>query len=227
MVEQTLSCTQLPSGTMLLHRFSVKPRHLDDYLEIWPREVRVRWRHGYTVHRAFVETDAEPKFTWLYSHPDPYAGQSALHADPEAAEVDKLKANHVFRNVKIRPVRAEVLTDPDPARMAERIAIMRRYSITGSWSEFLNIWRRIVPVREKYGFHCLFAVADEPEDMFTWAFDFAGPFDDFAAAQRPYYRDPQRVALREVFDYMADYTIHPARQLPIPAPPPPDEGSPC
>ena len=45
---------------------------------------------------------------------------------------------------------------------------------------------------------------------FTWAFDFDG---DFADSQRDYYRDPNRVRLREVFHYMADYSIHPARQL--------------
>lgn len=62
-----------------------------------------------------VVTDAEPKVTWLYSHPDPVAGEAALGAD--------------------------------------------------------------------------------------------------RAAQRDYYRDPERVALRGVFDHMADYSIHPATQL--------------
>jgi hypothetical protein len=211
---------------MLLHRFSVKPRHVEDYLAIWRREVRVRQRHGYTVHRAFVETDAEPKFTWLYSHRDPVPAQEAVLDDPETAELDALKANHVFRNVTIRPVRVEALTVPDADNIDQRIAIMRRYSITGSWAEFLAIWRQIVPLREKHGFRCLFAVADEPENMFTWAFDFDGRFDDFAQAQRPYYQDPRRVALRGVFDYMADYTIHPATQLQVPSPPD-HEGSTC
>ena len=72
---------------------------------------------------------------------------------------------------------------------------------------------RIVPVREQYGFRCLFAVRDEPTDMFTWAFDFAGSWEEFPAAQRPYYHDPARVDLRGVFNFMADYSIHPARQL--------------
>ena len=219
MARQALPRTQPQPGTMLLHRFSVKPHHLDDYLDIWPSEVRVLQRHGYTVHRAFVETNAEPKFTWLYSHPDPDIAQVAVQTDRETAELDALKADHVFRNVKIRPVRVEALSEADPASTDDRIAIMRRYSITGSWSEFLDVWRRIVPVREKYGFRCLFAVADQPEDMFTWAFDFDGRFEDFPQAQRPYYHDPERVALRKVFDYMADYTINPAAQLPIPAPP--------
>lgn len=216
MGDQPLPRTQSPPGTMLLHRFSVKPHHLDDYLEIWPREAKVRQRHGYTVHRAFFETNAEPKFTWLYSHLDPDAAQAAVQTDPETIGLDARKANHVFRNVKIRPVRVEALTQLDPTSAERRLAIMRRYSITGSWSEFLDLWRRIVLVREKHGFRCLFAVTDEPENMFTWAFDFDGRFEDFPMAQRPYYRDPERTALRGVFDYMADYTINPATQLPIP-----------
>lgn len=68
-------------------------------------------------------------------------------------------------------------------------------------------------LRERYGFRCLFAVADEPKDQFTWAFDFERDWDDFAAVQRPYYADPKRVALRRVFDYMADYGLDPARRL--------------
>jgi hypothetical protein len=197
----------------LLHRFTVKPHHLDAYLAIWPDEVDVRRRHGFEVHRAFVETDAEPKVTWLYSHPNAAAGEAAVQADPQALEIEARKAGHVFRNVKVRPVRVEVLNPPGDL---SRTAIMRRYSIVGSWTEFLAVWRRVVKVRARYGFDCLFAVADEPENMFTWAFGFDGEWADFREAQRPYYADRDRVALRGVFDYMADYDIHPARQLPLP-----------
>jgi len=206
-----------PDEQMILHRFSVRPHHLDAYLDhLWPTELAIRAEHGYTSHRAFVETDAEPKLTWLYSHPDPQAGERAVRDDPRTAELAGLKAPHVFRNLRVRPVRVERLTHATAASAGDRIAIMRRYSITGSWDEFLAVWRRIVPVRERYGFRCLFAVADEPQDMFTWAFDFAGTWEDFPAAQRPYYHDPARVELRGVFDYMADYAIHPARQLLLP-----------
>lgn len=195
-----------------LHRFTVKPGHLDTWLEIWPDEVALRRRHGFTVHRGFVETDAEPKVSWLYSHPELDAAQAAIAADPEFAELVRRKAGHVFGNATIRPVEVEVMTESgDPPRTA----IMRRYSITGSWDEFLGIWRRIVPVRERYRFPCLFAVVDRPKDMFTWAFGFDGAWEDFAEAQRPYYHDPERVVLRGVFDYLADYAIHPARQLPL------------
>ena len=199
---------------MLLHRFTVKPRHLDTYLQLWPEEVALHRQAGFEMHRAFVETDAEPKLTWLYSHPQGMAAVDALHANPDFTRLRAQTAPHVFRNLTIRPVDVEVMTT---ATNLSLLAIMRRYSITGSWAEFLTIWRRIVPVRQRHGYPCLFAVADQPTNTFTWAFGFDGVWDDFPSGQQAYYRDPDRVALRQVFDYMADYSIHPARQLPIPA----------
>ncbi len=200
-------------GQVLLRRFSIKPHHLDVYLALLPQEVDGYTRAGFTTHRILLETHAEPKITWVYSHPDVLAGEARVGADPEMSAVLADEAPHVFKNLVVRNVRVERLTHPTPASMAGRIAILRRYSITGSWEEFLAIWRRIVEVRESYGFRCLFAVSDEPHDMFTWAFDFAGDWVDFPAAQRGYYHDPDRVALRGVFDYMADYSIAPAEQL--------------
>ncbi|MFZ2165246.1 MAG: hypothetical protein WAV45_07260 [Propionibacteriaceae bacterium] len=198
---------------MLLHRFTVKPGHLDAYLALWPDEVALRRRHGFDFRRAFVETDAEPKMTWLYAHPDESAGLASLAADPDHHALQDATAPHVFRNATIRPVDVEILTE---SADLGRLAIMRRYAITGSWDDFLAIWRRIVPVRERHGNECLFAVADRPTNMFTWAFGFGGDWSDFPESQRAYYRDPERVALRGVFDYMADYAIHPARQLALP-----------
>lgn len=55
--------------------------------------------HRLTVRRAFVETDAEPKFTWLYSHPDAAAGTASYAADPDAAALADEAAPHVFHNV--------------------------------------------------------------------------------------------------------------------------------
>jgi L-rhamnose mutarotase len=201
-----------PHAQTYLHRHSVKPGHLDAWRPLLPRVVALWSRHGVTTHRLFLETQAEPKLTWLYECDDrDQVAQAA--ADPECAELDQLLAPHVFRNVTVRPVAVERLTHASPASVEGRIAIMRRYAITGSWDEFLAIWGEIVAVREQYGFRCLFAVADRPKDMFTWAFDFAGAWEDFPAAQRPYYQDPRRVALRHVFDYMADYAITPAEQI--------------
>lgn len=202
--------------TLLLRRFTVRPRHLDAYLPLWREEVALRERHGYVTHRAFVETDAEPKLSWLLSHEDPAAGAAALGADPATIALAERAAPHVFRNLVERPVRPELLPGPgEPGGPGEavRTVVMRRYAITGSWAEFLEVWRRIVLVRERHGFPCLFAVADEPHDMFTWAFGMDADWADLRAAQRGYYEDPARVALRGVFDYMADYDLHPAHEL--------------
>ncbi|WP_028708134.1 hypothetical protein [Propionicicella superfundia] len=196
-----------------LRRFSIKPHHLDAYLELLPRHVDVRARAGWTTHRLLLETQAEPKLTWVASHPTPVLGDRAVRADPATSDLDALTAPHVFRNEVVRPVRVERLTHATPESVRGRIAILRRYAITNEWGGFLDIWRRIADVRDAYGFRCLFAVADEPKDMFTWSFDFAGDFADFPAAQREYYHDPARIALRGVFDYMADYAITPAEQL--------------
>lgn len=196
---------------MLLHRFSIRPRHLDAWLELWPREVELRARHGFVHHRAYLQEHAEPKLTWLYSHPDPPAGEASWVKDPDVADVKAASAQHVFGNLVIRRVRAELLADISP--VPGRTVCLRRYSIVGDWQEFLAIWRQIVEVRERHGFRCLFAVADEPHDLFTWAFDFEGSWDDLATVQRPYYADPERVALRGVFDYMADYSLDAAQAL--------------
>jgi hypothetical protein len=196
-----------------LHRFSIRPRHLDAYLEVWPLEVRLRQRHGFVHLQAYLSEHAEPKLTWLHSHRDPAAGEAAWAADLEVAELRERAAPHVFGNLLIRPVRVELLDDrpDDPTRTV----CLRRYRIVGEWTAFLAIWRRIVEVRERHGFRCLFAVSDEQTDTFTWAFDFAGNWADFAELQRPYYADPERVELRGVFDYMADYSLDPARRLQV------------
>ena len=197
--------------TMFLHRVSIRPRHLDAWLALWPAEVALRRRHGFVPHQGYLQEHAEPKLTWLYSHPDPAAARLAWDADPDVTAHRSALAPHVFGNLLLRPVRTELLADRP--ELPGRTVCLRRYSIVGEWSEFLAIWRRIVEVRERYGFRCLFAVADEPKDQFTWAFDFAGDWDGFAEAQRPYYADPERVALRRVFDYLADYSLDPARRL--------------
>ncbi len=202
-----------PSHQAVLHRHSIKPGHLDYWLQLWPDQVALWRRHGFVSHRAFLQEHAEPKLTWLYSHPAPSEGAAWLIADPEWRDLGERLAPHVFRNDLVRHVRVEQVTTATAESAAGRIAILRRYSIVGSWQEFLAIWRRIVPLREEHGFRCLFAVADEAKDMFTWAFDFGGEWEHFQEAQRPYYRDPARVALRGVFDYMADYSVDPARQL--------------
>lgn len=197
----------------LLHRHSIKPGHLDAWLAAWPEQVQLRRRHGFAPLQAYLQEHAEPKLTWLYSHPDPDAGAAALASDPESVALQARLAPHVFGNLVIRPVTPELLRERPEA--PDRTVCLRRYSIVGDWTRFLAIWRRIVDVREKHGFRCLFAVADQPKDLFTWAFDFAGQWADFGALQRDYYQDPDRAALRGVFDFMADYSLDPARRLPL------------
>ena len=55
---------------MFLHRVSIRPRHLDDWLATWPQQLHDLQRHGFTHHQAYLQEHAEPKLTWLYSHPD-------------------------------------------------------------------------------------------------------------------------------------------------------------
>lgn len=197
--------------TTWLHRFSVRPQHLEAYLDLWPGELALRAGHGFSVRRAFMQVHAEPKLTYLYEHDDPGANETYEGSDDVRALRGEA-APDVFRNTLVRPVRVEHMTPP-AAAPEPRIAILRRYSIVGDWQDFLATWRRIVPIRERYGFRCLFAVADEPKDMFTWAFDFAGTWAELPAAQQPYYADPERAALRKVFDHMADYAVDPATIL--------------
>ncbi|MGA4670257.1 hypothetical protein ACPCG0_10770 [Propionibacteriaceae bacterium Y1923] len=194
----------------------MRPRHVEDWHSQFIQAVGVRQRHGFTTHRVFVETDAEPKVTWIYSHPDPTTAEQNLHADPRYTEVAEALAPHVFKNCLIRDVDIEALTHAAPGELEGqdgRIAIMRRYTIVGDWDEFLGLWRRIVPLRERHGFRCLFAAVDREHHTFTWAIDFQGTWEEFPAGQRDYYCDPDRKELRRVFDYMADYSLHPARMM--------------
>lgn len=211
-----------PDRTLLLHRVNIKPGHLDAWRELWPEEVALFAEHGLASEGAFLETHAEPKLTWLYSTSGAsHRALAELHADGRFADLEQRRRRHVFGNLVVRPVRPEVMAIPasDAATLAaerDRTVVMRRYSIVNGWPDFLDIWRRIAPLRERHGFRVLFAVADEPHDLFTWAFDYQGNWEDFPAAQRDYYHDPERVALRGVFDHMADYTITPAQRLALP-----------
>lgn len=191
-----------------LERFCAKPGHLEQFEPLLAARLARETELGVETRQVYLETHAEPKITRIFQAPPVVVEQ--LPIDPELAELATATAPHVFRNRTCREVGVELITEPVAG--AQRLAILRRYSITGDWDEFLSIWRRIVPVRAQYGFNPLFAVADRAHDMFTWAFDFGGVWADFPAAQRPYYRDPARVELRGVFDYLADYAITPAKQ---------------
>lgn len=205
-----------PVGQTTLHRYTVRPRHLELWHDQFIQAVGLRKSHGFTTHRVFVETDAEPKVTWIYSHPDPIAAEKKLRDDPRAAKVADAMAPHVFNNLNVRQVDLETMTHASHGELEGqdgRIAIVRRYDIVGDFDDFLGLWRRIVPLRERHGFRCLFAVSDREASTFTWAIDFRGSWDQFPAGQRSYYRDPERKELSTVFDHMADYSLHPARMV--------------
>ncbi|MGA4507779.1 hypothetical protein ACQB6R_01950 [Propionibacteriaceae bacterium G1746] len=205
-----------PVGDTTLHRYTVRPRHMPQWHDQFIQSVGLRASHGFTTHRVFVETDAEPKVSWLYSHPNADEAERELRADPRYQKIEDALAPHVFKNCNIRPVEVLAMTHAAPTELDGedgRIAVMRRYSLVGDIDEFLQVWNAIVPVRHRHGFRCLFAVLDRPMQKFTWAIDFQGQWQEFTEGQRAYYRDPERVELRRVFDYMADYNLHPATMM--------------
>ena len=92
--------------------------------------------------------------------------------------------------------------------------LLRRYTIrSDGWDAFLDIWRRIVAVRQRHGFEVLFALVDRETDMFTWAVYHPG---DIEAAADGYYKDPERVELEIVERYVTDWTVSTVTREPIP-----------
>ena len=91
---------------------------------------------------------------------------------------------------------------------------LKRYSIKpDSWSEFIQVWSRIVAVRRRHGFNIIFAFTDQEKNMFTWGISHDGDFD---AAAKGYYEDPERVELEIVGNYVTDFEIRKVYQQPIP-----------
>lgn len=77
---------------------------------------------------------------------------------------------------------------------------LKNYSIKAdSWDEFLEAWRKLLPIRKKFGFEVLFALVDREKNLFTWAVQHPGDFD---AADRDYQNDPERVALDFIGKYV-------------------------
>lgn len=218
----------------IMHRFSLVSGHEDAYLEIWKKEAKLRQRYGFNVLNAFVETGKgmryrlktgelldpgnEKVFTWLYSYDgDIDDAEKRLNSDPEMATLVAEKKKHILNDESIRRV-TNYIMKPATEDSIKKMVIMRRYNIINDWDEFLDIWWRIVPVREKHGFPCIFAVGDVEEKVFTWAFTYDG--DDFEtfmrSGQAEYYNDPQRVELETVNNYLEEIRLTPARQLIIP-----------
>ena len=90
---------------------------------------------------------------------------------------------------------------------------LKRYKIKdGGWSEFYEIWKRIVAVRKRHGFNCLFAFEDTENNWFTWAIS----HEDMDGASKRYYDDPERIELRIVENWVTEYEIRRVKQIPIP-----------
>lgn len=90
---------------------------------------------------------------------------------------------------------------------------LKRYFIKpDGWDEFLQVIRRIAVVRQRHGFEILFTFADREMNLFTWAIRHAGNFDE--AAQQ-YYKDPERIELEIVGNYITDFEIRKVEELKI------------
>jgi hypothetical protein len=91
---------------------------------------------------------------------------------------------------------------------------LKRYKIKPEcWDEFMDIWREIVVMRRKYGFGIVFAFADREINWFTWAINHDGDFD---TAAENYYKDPQRVDLDRVEDYVSEWESQKVESLDMP-----------
>lgn len=109
------------------------------------------------------------------------------------------------------PTRATSRTAPAEPGASPDQFLLRRYSVApGQWEPFLEVWRRIVRVRERHGFTVLCAFADRDANMFTWAISYPGDID--AAAQH-YYADPERIALKTVELYVTDWQVTPVETV--------------
>jgi hypothetical protein len=90
---------------------------------------------------------------------------------------------------------------------------LKRYKIRdGQQEDFLEVWRPIVKLRKKHGYDVLFALFDRESGWFTWAVT----HNDFDAANKRYYADPDRVKLDKVVDYVEEHEIKRVEFVPIP-----------
>jgi len=92
--------------------------------------------------------------------------------------------------------------------------LLRSYNINpGDWEPFLEVWRRIVVLRRRHGYEVLFALVDKKNNVFTWA---VRHDDDLDAVAENYYKDPDRVALEYVANYVSDYKVTEVIREPLP-----------
>lgn len=219
------------NAVTILKRFTIIPGHEEIYLGIWQQEVKLRQQYGFKILNAFIETGSGMQFnlltgdylqisegkmfTALYSYEgDIDAAESIFSRDVASNLLAAEKKKHILDDESIRHVNQKMMM-PSTADNSTKMVIMRRYKIVNDWNAFLDIWWRIVHVRDKHGFPCLFAVEDIEERVFTWAFTYDG--DDFETfmneGQMDYYLDPLRVELEVVNGYLEEIRLTPARQI--------------
>lgn len=77
---------------------------------------------------------------------------------------------------------------------------LRRYWFEpGHLADFTAWFPSLLPVREKYGFRVLFALADREQETFTWAVAHEGDPAAFEDAEAAYNTSPERAAAFETF----------------------------
>ena len=77
---------------------------------------------------------------------------------------------------------------------------LRRYEFEpGRLADFLPWFPTLVPVRERYGFRLLFALADHQRGTFTWAVAHDGDEAAFTAAEQTYNDSPERAEVFATF----------------------------
>ena len=77
---------------------------------------------------------------------------------------------------------------------------LRRYVFEpGRLADFLTWFPTILPVRERFGFRVLFALAADEQSTFTWAVAHDGTEADFLEVEERYNASPERAAAFETF----------------------------
>ena len=83
--------------------------------------------------------------------------------------------------------------------------LLRVYNIRpDGWEQFLELWRRIVAIRRRFGFNVLFALEDREENVFTWAVQHDGDIDEVAER---YYADPERKELEIIGEWVTGHKV--------------------
>jgi hypothetical protein len=77
---------------------------------------------------------------------------------------------------------------------------LRRYEFEpGRLADFLPWFPGLAPVRERFGFRLLFALADHERETFTWAVAHDGDEAAFTAAEQAYNESPERAEVFATF----------------------------